>query len=65
MLPAHEGIYQAFGHMDRRRFEQFLQENTADYKIIRYQAAVNDPSKHYSVFSIPESFLKSKFRLQY
>ena len=65
MLPAHEGIYQAFGHMERRKFEQFLQENTANYKIIRYTAAVNDPSKHYSVFSIPESFLKAKFRLQY
>ena len=65
MLSAHPDIYEAFGHQDKRTFERFLEENTSNYRIIRYKSAVSKPSDHYSVFSIPPSFLTQKFRLVY
>jgi len=65
MLSAHATIYEAFGHMDKKSFEHFLETNTSDYKIIRYKSAVKNKDEHYSVFSIPAEFLRTKFKLMY
>lgn len=65
MRSAWPDIHESFGHMDKKQFEHFLEENTANYKIIRYKANVGHPSQHYSVFSIPPNFLERSFKLCY
>ena len=65
MRSAWPDLHEAFGTMDRKEYEHFLEENTANYKIIRYKANVSHPSQHYSVFSVPAEFLTRKFKLCY
>ena len=58
-------LHESFGTMERKAYERFLEESTANYKIIRYKANVSHPSQHYSVFSVPAEFLTRQFRLQF
>ena len=63
MRSAWPDIHEAFGTMERKEYERFLEANTSNYKIIRYKSNVSHPSQHYSVFSVPETFLSRRFRL--
>jgi hypothetical protein len=58
-------LHESFGHVDRKEFEHFLEDNTANYKIVRYKSAVSHPSQHYSVFELPPGFTHKKFKLNY
>ena len=65
MRSAWPDLHEAFGTMERKEYERFLEENTANYKVIRYKSNVSHPSQHYSVFSVPPEFLTRKFKLCY
>ena len=65
MKEAYAGLYESFGHMDRREFFRFIEENTLNYKVILYKAAVPNPEDHFKVFQLPQESIDHKFRLVY
>lgn len=65
MMQAYEGLYETFGHTEKKAFFKFLEDNTRDYQIILYKANVTDPRAHFAVFKIAEHELSRAFRLVY
>ena len=65
MREAYAGLYETFGHMDRRDFFEFLEQNTMNYKTILYKAAVANSTDHFRVFTIPPEAMDRKFKLVY
>ena len=65
MMQAYEGLHETFGHMPKKQFFAFLEQNTQDYQIILYKANVNNPKDHFAVFKLPQSELSRKFKLIY
>ena len=65
MREAYAGLYETFGHTNKAEFNQFLEENTRDYRIILYKANVSDPADHFRVFKLPAAELTRKFTLLY
>ena len=65
MREAYAGLYEAFGHTDRATFFKFIEEQTREYRVIRFKANVSNPADHFSVFKLPEAELSRRFTLCY
>ena len=65
MREAYAGLYETFGHTDRKEFFHFIEENTMNYKVILYKAAVANPADHFKVFQLPREALERRFKLVY
>ena len=65
MRQAYEGLYETFGHMDKKDFYKFLDEGTRDYQVILYKANVSNPKDHFACFKIPQFEIARKFALLY
>jgi len=65
MRQAYEGLYETFGHMDKKAFYKFLEEGTRSYQVILYRANVSDPKEHFACFKIPPGELARRFTLLY
>lgn len=65
LRPAYELLASEYSNFPTKRdFIEFLEEHTADFGIVMFNARESDPDKFYTVFRVPSEFMQFKFSLK-
>ena len=58
-------LYAQLSPMDKRKWEDFYNKNTADFKVIMFTTHAKNNNELLTVFQVPMDFMSHKFRLLY